>query len=303
MGAVGEGASRAAGGGHLTFSIVTVLHQSAPELPRLLGSIEAHLQPRPQIVAVDSGSTDGGAHAAREAGAEVLVLEGNPGFGAATNAGVQRARHEVTALLNPDCELPDGGIAELAARAAAADALLVPRLLDADGSPQRSAHPLPSGPASLLRAVLPAPALPQPYRARRARAVGWAIAACLVARTELLRRLGPFDPDAFLFYEDLDLCLRARQVGVPTVLHPAVRVRHLGGRSTERAFGAEPFELQARRRRKVIGARLGRGALRVDDAAQALTFGLRAAVGRDRARNVAALNALRAARRQATRTG
>jgi N-acetylglucosaminyl-diphospho-decaprenol L-rhamnosyltransferase len=286
----------------VALSIVTVLHQSAPELPRLLGSIDAHIHPRPQIIAVDSGSTDGGADLAREAGVEVIVLEDNPGFGAATNAGVQRARHEVTALLNPDCELLDGGLAELAARAATTDALLVPRLLDPDGSPQRSAHPLPGRPASLLRAVLPGPALPQPHRARRARAIGWAIAACLVARTELLRRLGPFDPDAFLFYEDLDLCLRARETGVPTVLQPDVRVRHLGGRSTERAFGAEPFELQARRRREVIGERLGRGALRVDDAAQALTFGLRAAVGRDRRRNVAALNALRAARRADQRT-
>jgi N-acetylglucosaminyl-diphospho-decaprenol L-rhamnosyltransferase len=293
----------------MTFTVVTVLHQSAPELPRLLRSIDTHLDPRPQIVAVDSGSTDGGANLAREAGAEVVVLEGNPGFGVATNAGVQRARHQVTALLNPDCELRDDSLAELASRAAAADALLVPRLLNPDGSPQRSAHPLPGRPAALLRAVLPGPVLPQPHLARRTRAVGWAIAACLVARTELLRRLGPFDPDAFLFYEDLDLCLRARQAGVPTVLHPDVRVRHLGGRSTERAFGAEPFELQARRRREVIGARLGQAALRVDDAAQALTFGLRAAVGRDRARNVAALKALRTAHRltptgqQDTRTG
>jgi N-acetylglucosaminyl-diphospho-decaprenol L-rhamnosyltransferase len=281
----------------MTFAIVTVLHQSAPELPRLLASIDAHLDPRPQIVAVDSGSTDGGADMAREAGAEVVVLDANRGFGAATNAGVQRARHEVTVLLNPDCELPDGGLATLAARAAAADALLVPRLLDADGSPQRSAHPPPGGPASLLRAVLPGPMLPQPHRARRTHEVGWAIAACLAARTELLRRLGPFDPAVFLFYEDLDLCLRARRAGVPTILHPDVRVGHLGGRSTERAFGGEPFELQARRRREVIAARLGRRALAIDDAAQALTFALRAAAGRDRARNLAALKALRAARR------
>jgi N-acetylglucosaminyl-diphospho-decaprenol L-rhamnosyltransferase len=281
----------------VSLSIVTVLHQSAPELPRLLASIDAHLDPRPQVVAVDSGSTDGGADLARQAGADVIELGANPGFGAATNAGVQRARHEVTALVNPDCELPDGGLAELAARAAERDALLVPRLVNADGSPQRSAHPLPGGPASLLRAVLPGPVLPQPHRARRTREVGWAIAACLVARTDLLRRLGPFDPDAFLFYEDLDLCLRARRAGVPTILHPDVRVRHLGGRSTQRAFGGEPFELHARRRREVIGARLGRRALAIDDAAQTLTFGLRAAAGRDRARNLAALRALRAARR------
>ena len=151
-----------------------------------------------------------------------------------------------------------------------------------------------------MRAVLPTRALPQPHRARRARRVGWAIAACLAAPTALLRRLGPFDPGAFLFYEDMDLCLRARAAGVPTVLHPEVVVRHLGGRSTARAFGGEAFDLQARRRREVVGARLGPRALRIDDGAQALTFGLRAAVGRERDRNMAALRALRAARRMAT---
>jgi N-acetylglucosaminyl-diphospho-decaprenol L-rhamnosyltransferase len=283
----------------MSFTIVTVLHDSAPELPRLLDSIEAHLPATTQIVVVDSGSADDGPAIARHAGAEVVVLDGNPGFGAANNEGVARARHAVTVLLNPDCELTDAGLATLAARAAGRDALLVPRLLNADGSLQRSAHPLPGRPAALARAVLPTRALPQPQRARRPRPVGWAIAACLAAPTALLRRLGPFDPCAFLFYEDLDLCLHARAAGVPTILHPEIAVRHLGGRSTARAFAGEAFELQARRRREVIGARLGAGALRIDDAAQALTFAARAAVGRERARNLAALRALRAARRTA----
>jgi N-acetylglucosaminyl-diphospho-decaprenol L-rhamnosyltransferase len=281
----------------VSFTIVTVLHDSAPELPRLLRSIDAHLRPAPQLVAVDSGSADDGASLARDAGADLVVMDGNPGFGAASNAGVARARHAVTVLLNPDCELLDAGLAALAAGAEGRDALLVPRLLDADGSTQRSAHPLPASPAALVRAVLPTRALREPHRAHRARRVGWAVAACLAAPTALLQRLGPFDPTAFLFYEDLDLCLRARAAGVPTVLHPEVRVRHLGGRSTARAFGGEAFALQAERRRAVIGARLGARALHIDDAAQALTFGLRAAVGRERERNLAALRALRAARR------
>ena len=283
----------------MSFTIVTVLHDSAPELERLLPSLGAHV-PDAQVVVVDSGSTDHGPARAGAAGAEVVVLDGNPGFGAASNAGVALARHPVTVLLNPDCELADAGLADLAARAAGQDALLVPRLVGNDGEVQRSAHPRPGGPMALVRAVLPTRALPQPHRARRPRRVGWAIAACVAARTDLLRRLGPFDPEAFLFYEDLDLCLRAAAIGAPTVLHPEVVVRHLGGASTARAFGGEAFDLQARRRREVVGARLGPRALKVDDGAQALTFGLRAAVGRERGRNVAALRALRAARRMAT---
>ena len=284
----------------MSFTIVTVLHDSAPELQRLLPSLREHVPSDTQLVVVDSGSSDNGPALARAAGAEVIVLDGNPGFGAANNAGVAAARHAVTVLLNPDCELLDSGLSALAQRAAGAEALLVPRLIEADGALQRSAHPLPGRPMGLVRAALPTRALPQPHRARRPRRVGWAIAACLAAPTAVLRRLGPFDPDAFLFYEDMDLCLRAHAAGVPTILRPEVVVRHLGGRSTAREFGGEAFDLQARRRREVVGARLGARALRYDDGAQALTFGLRAAVGRERGRNVAALRALRAARRMAT---
>ena len=238
----------------MSFTIVTVLHDSAPELQRLLPSLREHAPPGVQLVVVDSGSRDDGPALAETAGAEVVVLDGNPGFGTASSAGVAAARHAVTVLVNPDCELLDAGLTGLAARAAGGEALLVPRLIEADGALQRSAHPRPGGPMALVRAVLPTRALPQPHRARRPRRVGWAIAACLAAPTAVLRRLGPFDPGAFLFYEDMDLCLRAHAAGVPTVLHPEVVVRHLGGRSTAREFGGEAFDLQARRRREVIRA-------------------------------------------------
>ena len=194
----------------------------------------------------------------------------------------------VTVLLNPDCELLDGSLARLAAAAAAGpDRLWVPRLLEAGGAIQRSAHPLPGTLGALLPAVAHPPALPralrervEPYRAERPRTVGWAIAACVAARTEVLRGLGPFDPGQFLFFEDMDLCLRARAAGIPTVIDPRVRVRHLGGHTTRRAYAGEPHELLARRRREVVLANRGRGARALDDAAQALTFASRVAARR-----------------------
>jgi N-acetylglucosaminyl-diphospho-decaprenol L-rhamnosyltransferase len=202
-------------------------------------------------------------------------------------------------LLNPDCELIDGSLAALAARAERREALLVPSLLNADRSLQRSAHPVPGGADALLPTVWPPRAMPrplrerfEPWRASRPRVVGWAIAACLAARTDLLRALGPFDPAAFLFYEDLDLCLRARAAGVPTELRPEARVIHHGGHATGPALGARALDLRARRRREVVGARLGPRALALDDAAQALTFGARALAGRRRTQNLAELRSL-----------
>jgi GT2 family glycosyltransferase len=291
------------------FTAVVVIHDSEAELAALLDSVDRHLPDAPRIVVVDNGSRDGGAALARMRGADVVERPDNPGFGPASNDGVARAETAVTVLLNPDVELRDAGLAELVRRAARADALLAPRLLVLDGTVQRTAHPIPGDAEAFLPALVHPPLLPralrlraEPWRAEEPRRVGWVIAACLAARTATLRRLGPFDPRAFLFYEDLDLCLRARAAGVPTELHPDVVLGHVGAHATAPAFGGEPYALLARRRREVVEARLGRRARALDDAAQGLTFATRAAarrlVGRDAARPRAQLRALRQARKQ-----
>jgi N-acetylglucosaminyl-diphospho-decaprenol L-rhamnosyltransferase len=286
----------------VTFTVVVALHDSEAELAALLDSIDRHLDPRPQLVAVDSGSRDGGPDLAADRGAELVALAGNPGFGAACNAGIERARHDVAVLLNPDCELLDGSLATLAGIAGAhPGALHAPRVLNPDGSIQRSAHPVPGTPGSLLPALVHAPLLPpslrervEPYRVTTPRTVGWAIAACLAASTATFRRLGPFDPAVHLFAEDMELGLRARAAGIPTVVHPQLRIRHTGGHATLR--GGEPYAALARRRREAIAATRGRRALAVDDLAQALTFTTRAAghavLGGDAARPRAQLAAL-----------
>src|SRR5207247_2270054 len=136
-------------------------------------------------------------------------------------------------------------------------------LLNPDGSVQKTAHRVPGTAGALL--LVGAPLLPrparlraEPWRAQRPRDVGWAVAAALAGRTATLRRLGPFDPSAFLLYEDLDLCLRARAAGVPTELRPELVLRHRGGHAVNRA--GEPLGAHAQRRREVVLARLGRRA-------------------------------------------
>lgn len=286
----------------MSFSVVVVTHDSAPDLRALLASLVEHVAPAPQVIVVDSGSRDDSVAVARAAGAEVIVLDGNPGFGAANNAGVARAAHPVTVLLNPDVVALDDGLATLAVLPTRRDALYAPRLLNADRTVQRSAHPVPGTVAALLPALVHPAALPpgprlraDPWRATEPTEIGWAIAACLAARTETLLRLGPFDPGAFLYGEDMDLCLRARALGVPAILWPAVALVHTGGTSTHAHFGGEPLDLKAARRREVLRLDLGRRALALDDAAQGLTFatraGARVLLGRGAAREKAELRA------------
>ena len=129
---------------------------------------------------VDAGPDDGGAALAAAHGADVLTRRDNPGFGAATNAGLERVSEDVAVLLNPDTEVIADALPRLAAIARAHPrALHAPRLLNPDGSVQRSAHPLPGTVGALLPALVHAPLLPhalreraEPYRAQRPRTVG-----------------------------------------------------------------------------------------------------------------------------------
>jgi GT2 family glycosyltransferase len=245
-------------------AVVVVLHRSRAHLARLLPTLSPD-----ELIVVDTGPDDGGAELARRHGARVIERRDNPGFGAANNEALTHVTQPITVLLNPDIV---GSPHELARRAGR-PGLHAPRLLNEDGTTQRSVHALPGTWGAFLPALSPlAPARAIPHTADSPRTVGWAVAAALAAPTHTLRALGPFDPRIHLFAEDMDLCLRARAHGVPTVFHPDIALIHTGRHSVH----GEPFELLARQRRDVVGQRLGRAAQRRDDAAQLLTFATRA---------------------------
>lgn len=289
------------------FGAAIVIHNSERYLEALFDSLERHIDPAPELIVVDTGSTDAGAEIARARGAKVIDRPDNPGFGIANNVAIAQLQSDICVLLNPDIELLDDGLMRLVQLARSRRALLAPRLLNHDGTIQRSAHPPPGTFGALVPAFIHPLALPRslrlradPWRSELPREVGWAIAACLVAQTRLLRELGPFDERIFMFCEDLDLALRAAQAGIPTELYPDVQVRHYGSHSTLPAYGGEPHELFARLRRDVVNRHLGRRAMVLDEAAMTMALATRAGarilLRRDASREVAQLRAQLAAR-------
>ena len=294
-------------------ALVTVTHNSRFELQGFLATVERHL-PGAAVVVVDSASSDGSAEAARAwpGGATVIEAGSNLGYGRAANRGLAGVERQVTAIVNPDVELVDGSLAELAAGAlegGAPERILAPLVLLGDGSRQDSAQHAPASAAMAVAALVPPAALPaalshrlDPWRSDTARPVAWAVGCCLVARTQTLRRLGPFDERIFLYGEDLELGLRAGQQGVRTWFCPSARIVHHRAHSTAEAFSGEHFELLARQRRAVLQERLGARRRALDDLIQLATFADRAALKalarRPRARERAQLRALRRVRRE-----
>jgi GT2 family glycosyltransferase/glycosyltransferase involved in cell wall biosynthesis len=295
-------------------ALVTVTHNSAAELEALLRSVERYL-PKARVVVVDCASSDRTVEVARRRRGGVSVhtvaLTETVGFGRACNLGLAEVDEAATALVNPDIELLEDSLGALAAEAMRRDRperLLAPLVLSPEGSRQDSVHPLPTSWADLARAIVPLRLAPgrlgqrlAPWRSRAPTRVGWAVGCAVVARTDTLRRLGPFDEQIFLYGEDLDLGFAARAAGVQSWFWPAARVLHHGAHSTRTAFGGEPFELLARARHDVVARRLGHGRARIDDTAQALTFATRfaikRAIGRPAVRELRQLRALARAQR------
>ena len=61
--------------------------------------------------------------------------------------------------------------------------------------------------------------------------IEWASFACILLRGEMVRAIGPMDEGYFLYFEDVEYCLRARRAGWRIRQVPAARAVHFRGGS------------------------------------------------------------------------
>lgn len=60
--------------------------------------------------------------------------------------------------------------------------------------------------------------------------VTWVTGCCIMARTSALERIGLMDPDFFIYSEEVDWCLRAREAGMQVLFVPNAKIWHKGVR-------------------------------------------------------------------------
>jgi hypothetical protein len=193
----------------------------------------------------------------------LLALPNNVGFAAGNNAALRRALAspeppEYVWLLNSDT----------LARAHALDALITcmethsragvvgSRLENQDGMPQRSAFRFPGIVSEwemtlrwgwmTRRCARWVVAPPPPNKEAR---TDWVPGASMLLRRAALEQIGLLDEKFFMYFEDIDFCLRAQQAGWETWYAPTSRVQHYAGVSfTLRAEARMPRNWFAARR-------------------------------------------------------
>ncbi|HEY9897911.1 MAG TPA: glycosyltransferase family 2 protein [Pantanalinema sp.] len=206
--------------------VVIVTWNSAKTIEACLNSIPAG-EP---VAVVDNASSDDTLDRVRAARADALVLaqDANLGFGAACNVGAAALGARDILLLNPDAELARNTIERLRAALASSPEVGVvgPAIHDAEGDIELSWGADPTLLWEWRRARAHAKG---EVVAPEGGAVDWVTGGCCAIRRETWEAIGGFDAGFFLYFEDLDLCRRARGAGYQVVFLPEATARHVRG--------------------------------------------------------------------------
>ncbi|HEX2181394.1 MAG TPA: glycosyltransferase family 2 protein [Rubrobacteraceae bacterium] len=226
----------------MRFSIVIVNYASWPLTVRCIEALHETGYPSFEVVVVDNDRTE-----PPEIPQPVRVIRNkeNVGVARAWNQGITASTGEIVVLLNPDTTVGHDFFERVEVffaenlRAGVAG----PRILDDDGTLQLSARTEVSmisglfGRTSLLTRLFPKSALvksqfPAVAEASAPTKVDWVSGACMAVRRHVLEEVGPLDERFFMYFEDADLCRRAREAGWSVYYLPHVEVTHRAGGST-----------------------------------------------------------------------
>jgi GT2 family glycosyltransferase len=197
---------------------------------------------------------------------ELTAVHPNRGFTGGNNLIIRAALAssdppEYLLLLNADTVVQDGaleGLVDLMDRQPQAG-IAGSMLLSPEGVVQASPFRFPGAASELDRGLRLGVASrllarwgivpPTPARACR---VDWVSGASMILRRAMLERVGLLDEGLYTYFDDVDLCLRARRAGWETWYAPESKVVHLEGASTgivQRVVKRRPdYWFQARRR-------------------------------------------------------
>lgn len=215
----------------VTYNSVDVIDDLLDSIPSAIGSLDSH------VVVVDNSSTDGTYDLLGARHNLSRILSPNDGYAAGINTGVASAPGRGPIIvLNPDVRLHPGCLERLVAVLDTPDVgIAVPMLRAEDGSLAPSIRRTPTILRSLGLGFTGLPPLSEPDNRERSHqqdhTVDWATGAVLAVARLCHERLGGWDESFFLYSEETDFCLRAKDVGYRTVYNPSAVATHVGGGS------------------------------------------------------------------------
>jgi len=224
------------------FSVQIVNYASWPLTLRCIESLQETRYRDFEILVVDNDSVEPPELPSR---VRLIRNKENLGFARAHNTGIAASDADLIVFINPDTLVEGDFFEHLEAFVSKNPraGIVGPRIMDAEGNLQLSARREISalsgflGRTSLLTRLFPKSSLvksqfPAVTDQSHPTSVDWVSGACMVVRRETLRDIGPLDERFFMYFEDTDLCRRARVAGWLVYYLPQVEIFHQTGASS-----------------------------------------------------------------------
>ena len=231
-------------------SIVIVNYNVKNLLKKCLESIfEYEKDTEFEVIVVDNNSNDHSQGMLKRDFPQVKLIENkrNSGFSKGCNQGIKESQGRYILLLNPDTELTPGGFKKMInfMNSKPEKGICGPKMTDQEGNLQFSCRSFPSyltaisSSQSFLNRILPENLLSQKYLLKNQNhsqisEVDWISGSCLLAKREMLGKVGLLDERFYMYVEDVDLCYRAKMAGFSVFYFPMVVVIHHIGKSTQK---------------------------------------------------------------------
>lgn len=193
-----------------------------------------------ELIYVDNCSKDGSVEYIQKNYSQVRIIENTDllGFGENNNKGAYHAKGKYIAIINPDIEILPDSLDQLYqfAESLKNDAIIAPKLINKDGSFQYSVRRFMTLGVFVTRAFTKGNdnsknKIIQNYlfndiEKDKVQTIDWAIGASLFLSNKLFKKLKGFDTDYFLYFEDVDLCLRCWKIGSQVIYFPKSQMIH-----------------------------------------------------------------------------
>ena len=229
-------------------TIIIVNHNNRLHLESCLSSLlEGATSLDCALLVVDNNSSDGSQDLIRHRFPEIELISNreNLGFARANNLAIEQSRTDFYIFLNPDTRVSTDALGMMLEEVKTHPTVDVvgPALLKGENRFQISfGRSVSFGSQAIQKCILNPYYIIRLKRGLDKKEVGWLSGACLLVRRKALERVGLFDEKFFLYFEDIDLCVRIRKSGQRLIYLPGARVFHHGGASTSLDKMSSRFE-------------------------------------------------------------
>lgn len=208
-------------------SIIIVNYNGKDLIERCLSSVTNTNYPNYEIIVVDNNSTDDSITVIREKfpSCRVILLSDNMGFAIANNIGAKNAKGDYYVFLNNDTYVTPEWLHELVSVMESDNDIAISQslLLNPDGSIDSSGDFITKNGRT--------------YSSKRLHFNGHrdilsARGASMMVRKDFYRRIGGFDEDYFISFEDVELGWKAWILGYRVIMVPTSVVLHYAGSTT-----------------------------------------------------------------------